>query len=187
MSKLGSFDYSQFKKLMQGFQNAVDKKVIDKFIEEFLLEMAFRADRKIKKRTPVGVYGTKEVSFITKEKVKLVKFKTKGGKEVNFTAKIKSKHVEFTAHSNKTGGQLRRNWQVGNVEKQGDSYIIEIFNNTEYASYVEFGHRTMNHKGWVEGRFMATISMKEIEKDLPKFLEKKQTQLLEQILNNKLK
>ena len=143
MSRLGSFDYSGFKDMAKSFQKALDERVIERWIREFLLEMAFRAERKIKKRTPVGVY------------------------------------------SNKAGGNLRRNWQVSNVEKKGNSYVVEIFNNTEYASFVEYGHRTRNHKGWVEGRFMATISMQEIERQLPKFLENKQVELLNQILNGR--
>lgn len=143
MAKLASFDCSEFKKLARSFQTALDTRVIERWIKEFLLEMAFRAERKIKKRTPVGVYP------------------------------------------NKTGGHLRRNWQVGNVEKHGDSYVIEIFNNVEYASLVEHGHRTKNGKGWVEGRFMATISMQEIERELPRFMERKQVELLNQILNGR--
>ncbi|ABS41487.1 MULTISPECIES: HK97 gp10 family phage protein [Clostridium] len=162
MARLASFDYSDFKNMTKSFQKALDERVIERWIREFLLEMAFRAERKIKKRTPVGVYSN-QVSFTTKD-----------GKEVN-----------FTTSSSKTGGHLRRNWQVGNVIKQGDSYVVEIFNNTEYASYVEYGHRTKNHKGWVEGRFMATISMQEIERQLPKFLERKQVELLNQILNGR--
>lgn len=185
MAKLASFDCSEFKKLAKSFQKALDERVIERWIREFLLEMAFRAERKIKKRTQVGVYGTKQVSFISKAKVKRVSFRTKAGKEVDFIANIKSKNVQFTANSNKTGGHLRRNWQVGDVIKQGNAYVVEIFNNVEYASYVEYGHRTRNHKGWVEGRFMATISMQEIERQLPKFLEKRQMELLEQILNGR--
>lgn len=143
MGRLGNFDCSEFKKMASGFQKALDERVIERWIKEFLLEMAFRAERKIKKRTPVGVY------------------------------------------EGKTGGHLRRNWQVGNVEKHGNAYVIEIFNNVEYASYVEYGHRTRNHKSWVEGRFMSTISMQEIERELPRFLEKKQVELLNQILNGR--
>lgn len=143
MSRLGSFDYSEFKNMAKSFKKALDERVIERWIREFLLEMAFRAERKIKKRTPVGVYP------------------------------------------NKTGGHLRRNWQVGNVVKQGNSYVIEIFNNVEYASYVNNGHRTRDHKGWVEGRFMVEISMNEIERELPKFLERKQVELLNQILNGR--
>ncbi|WP_085829390.1 HK97 gp10 family phage protein [Clostridium massiliodielmoense] len=137
MSRLGSFDYSGFKDMAKRFNKALDQRVIERWIREFLLEMAFRAERKIKKRTPVD------------------------------------------------SGHLRRNWQVGNVEKRGNAYLVEIFNNTEYASFVEYGHRTRNHNGWVEGRFMATISMQEIERKLPKFLERKQLELLNQILNGR--
>ncbi|MHB8034700.1 hypothetical protein CF069_12325 [Clostridium botulinum] len=162
MARLASFDYSDFKNMAKSFQKALDERVIERWIREFLLEMAFRAERKIKKRTPVGVYSNQ------------VAFTTKDGKEVS-----------FTTSSSKTGGHLRRNWQVGNVVKQGDSYVVEIFNNVDYASYVEYGHRTKNHKGWVEGRFMATISMQEIERQLPKFLERKQVELLNQILNGR--
>ncbi|RXM79244.1 HK97 gp10 family phage protein [Clostridium tetani] len=146
MSRMGSFDYSDFKNMAKRFNKALDERVIERWIKEFLLKMALRAERKIKKRTPVGVYPE---------------------------------------GSGKTGGNLRRNWQVGSIEKHGDSYVVEIFNNTEYASYVEYGHRTRNHSGWIEGRFMATISMQEIERQLPKFLEKKQVGLLEQILNGR--
>lgn len=55
----------------------------------------------------------------------------------------------------------------------GNTYVIEIVNPVEYASYVEFGHRTRDHKGWVQGRFMLTISEQEIERDAPKILERK--------------
>ena len=54
----------------------------------------------------------------------------------------------------------------------------------EYASYVEFGHRQESGRfvpaigkrlkeGWVEGKFMLTISEQEIERDAPKILENK--------------
>jgi len=68
---------------------------------------------------------------------------------------------------------LRREWTVGEVVKTDNGYTIEVINPTEYASYVEFGHRTPNHKGWVEGRFMLTISEQELEADAPRILENK--------------
>ena len=46
-------------------------------------------------------------------------------------------------------------------------------NPVEYASYVEYGHRTSNHKRWVPGKFMMTISENEIKKIAPQLLEKK--------------
>ncbi|MDN4069261.1 HK97 gp10 family phage protein [Paenibacillus vini] len=138
MARWGSFDFSEFEQLAKTFKKALDERVIERWIREFLLEMAYRAERKIKKRTPVD------------------------------------------------SGELRRNWQVGRVQKQGDAYTIEIFNNTEYAPYVEHGHRAgQNSTKWVEGRFMMTISMKEIERELPKFIEKKQVELLNQLMNGR--
>ncbi|WP_144882713.1 HK97 gp10 family phage protein, partial [Paenibacillus sp. IHBB 10380] len=67
-------------------------------------------------------------------------------------------------------GELRRNWRVGRVIRQGSSYVVEIYNNTEYASFVEYGHRNRDKTEWVEGRFMMTISMKQIERELPAYL-----------------
>ncbi|MCW2277736.1 HK97 gp10 family phage protein [Heliophilum fasciatum] len=145
MSRWGDFDFNDLKKLADNFQKALDERVVDRFIQEFLLEMAYRAERKIKKRTPVGVY--------------------KNGK---------------------VGGTLRRNWRVGQVQRQGNEYVVEIFNNTEYAPFVEYGHRTGKElTKWVEGRFMMTISMQEMEQELPRYLERRQMELLNQIMNGR--
>lgn len=136
MARLGRFDYSELEQLSQSVQTALNSNVIDQFIRDFLLEMAYRADRKIKMRTPVDT------------------------------------------------GDLRRRWVVGEVKKVGDTYMIEISNNLDYASYVENGHRTgKDLTGWVEGRFMAKISMKEIERQLPAYLQRKQVELIEKIFS----
>lgn len=81
------------------------------------------------------------------------------------------------------GGTLRRGWRVGDITKNGDIYEIEIVNNVEYAPYVEYGHRTANHKGWVRGRFMLTISEKEISSQVDKIIEKR----LEKIMKGAIK
>lgn len=138
MAKWGSFDFSEVEKMAKTFKKALDEKVIDRFMQDFLLEMAHRAERKIKKRTPVD------------------------------------------------SGELRRNWKVGRVERRGNAYAVEIFNNTDYSSFVEFGHRTgVDLTEWVEGRFMLTISMKDIERELPRYLEKRQKELLEKLLGGR--
>ena len=36
---------------------------------------------------------------------------------------------------------LQNNWKVGEVRKRGDEYVIEVYNNVEYAEAVEWGHR----------------------------------------------
>lgn len=139
MAKWGKFDFNNFKNFAKAFEDVLDQNFVDQFIEDFLLEMAFRAQRKIKRRTPVDT------------------------------------------------GQLRRSWKVGKVERKGDNYIVEIYNNTEYAPYVEYGHRTgKNLTKWVEGRFMMTISMKEIEKELPLHLDKRIYELMRNIMNGKV-
>lgn len=80
---------------------------------------------------------------------------------------------QYGAGSGKTGGTLRRGWTVGAIRKKGDLYEIDIINLTEYAPYVEFGHRTPSHTGWVDGQFMLTISEQELRRDAAKILTSK--------------
>jgi HK97 gp10 family phage protein len=81
------------------------------------------------------------------------------------------------------GGTLRRGWTVGEVTRSGNTYTVEVYNNVEYAEYVEFGHRgvyvpalgvTMHtDKRFTEGRFMLTISEAELQADAPTILMNK--------------
>lgn len=81
-------------------------------------------------------------------------------------------------------GTLRRGWTVGEIQKQGDNYTVEIINQTEYASYVEYGHRTPSHKGWVPGKFMMTISEQQIQAQAPAILERNIYNLLRRALGD---
>ena len=80
-------------------------------------------------------------------------------------------------------GVLCRGWNIGTIIKKGDNYIIEISNDVYYAKYVEYGHRTKEHTGWVEGKFMMTISEKEIENQIPVLLQN----TIQKYLLNKLR
>lgn len=80
---------------------------------------------------------------------------------------------QYPSSSGKVGGTLKGAWTIGTLTKTGNMYQIEIINPNMYAPYVEFGHRTRDHKGWVKGRFMLTISEKEIENITPKLIEKR--------------
>lgn len=143
MAKWGKVDFSDLDKMAKSFKKALDERVIDRFIEDFLLEMAYRANRKIKKRTPVG------------------------------------KDTEMP-------GNLRRNWKVSRVVRKGRSFEVDNYNDTYYAIYVEYGHRTgKDLTNWVEGQFMMTISMQEIERELPRYLERRMTELLNNIMNGR--
>ena len=57
-------------------------------------------------------------------------------------------------------------------------------NEASYAIYVEYGHRTPDHKGWVPGKFMLTKTMMEIEKQMPKIIENKLQTKLREVLDN---
>lgn len=70
-------------------------------------------------------------------------------------------------------GELRRGWRIGEVQQRGKLFQVEIINPVEHALYVEYGHRTRDHKGWVEGKYMLTISEKELKDELPAFMERK--------------
>ncbi len=86
----------------------------------------------------------------------------------------------------KDTGTLKRGWTVqSTVRHVGDTYIVEIINPVEYASYVEYGHRTRNHTGWVKGKWMMTVSEKEIQAAAPQILEKKLEKWLRGCLNGK--
>lgn len=80
---------------------------------------------------------------------------------------------QYPKGSGKMGGTLRRNWKVGEIKKVGSQYVVEVFNPTHYAPYVEYGHRTRGGKGWVEGRFMLSISVKEVQNIATPLIEKK--------------
>ena len=146
MTRWGNVDYRQ----MREFQKKLEKmeRLKDEFCRAAAKELAARLLRKVIKRTPVG---------------------------------------EYPEGSGMAGGTLRRGW-TGQVERggggaayaqslpvrrEGNTYVIDIINPVNYASYVEFGHRTRGHKGWVEGRFMLTKSEIELNADAPKILERK--------------
>lgn len=64
-------------------------------------------------------------------------------------------------------GWLRGEWFVGNIARKGGCIEVTIENNTEYASFVEYGHMNRSRTSWVEGRFMCSIAIHEMETSLP--------------------
>ena len=56
-------------------------------------------------------------------------------------------------------GVLRRSWRV---KSEGQLAKI-VYNNIKYGPHVEYGHRTKGGKSFVDGRYMLTKSVKEIE------------------------
>lgn len=149
MGKMGKFNFRELKDFEKKLKSMKDP---DAFVESCAKELAARLLAKVIKRTPVG---------------------------------------DYPKSSGKKGGTLRRGWTGEKrasasayvdsltVHHFGDTYVIEIVNPVEYASYVEYGHRTANHKGWVSGVFMMTISEQELQEIAPKVLERKVKKYME--------
>lgn len=149
MGKMGKFNFRELKDFEKKLKSMKDP---DAFVESCAKELAARLLVKVIKRTPVG---------------------------------------DYPKSSGKKGGTLRRGWtgekrvsasayaDSMTVHHFGDTYVIEIVNPVEYASYVEYGHRTANHKGWVPGVFMMTISEQELQEIAPKVLERKVKKYME--------
>lgn len=82
-------------------------------------------------------------------------------------------------------GTLRESWTIENKHlvaiKRGNAYEVTITNSMEYASYVEFGHRTSNHMGFVPGVYMLTVSEQELKKTAPRIIERKLMQRLSEV------
>lgn len=150
MGKNGRIEFDELKELRKNVEKLSKSQVVE-FMEACAKELAARLLAKVVKRTPVG---------------------------------------QYPSGSGKVGGTLRRGWTAGKeqdatayakslkIHHFGGTYVIEIVNPIEYASYVEFGHRTRNHKGWVEGKFMLTISEQEVQSIAPRILENKIKKLL---------
>lgn len=154
MGRNGKVDIKELIELRDKFEKHLTGKELDLFINSCAKELAARLLAKVVKRTPVGQYPN---------------------------------------DSGKVGGTLRRGWTNGKgsssfaqelkVHSFGDTYVIEITNPVEYASYVEYGHRTRGGKGWVEGHFMLTISEQEVQRDAPRVLENKLKKKLGEIFS----
>ncbi len=172
MGKGGSFDFKEIEKLQKQIEQMERDR--DRFCEACAKELAARLLAKVIKRTPVGK-APKLAGPRT------VKIKGVDGKSRTFLSK--SGAIQQKYWTGYQGGTLRRNWTVEKIQKIGDSYQIEVTNPTEYASYVEYGHRQKPgryvpalgkslKKAWVPGTFMMTISERQIQSVAPSILNK---------------
>lgn len=181
--KGGSFDFKEMEKMKKRVGHLEQE--IDVFNRECLLELAARLLRKVVKRTPVGAAPKLDGT-------KTVKVKGADGKSKTFLSKNGAIMQKYWAGY--AGGTLRRGWTVGTIQTIGNTYQIEIVNPTEYASYVEYGHRQTPGRyipalgkraktAWVPGKFMLTISETEINNIAPKLIEKKLEEKLREVFD----
>lgn len=139
------FDFSEFQEFADHFDDMLNDK-------NFLLDVANELGNgmlsSLKANTPVGQYdGT--VFFV------------QGGKLFKFMPKNARKKV---------GGTLARSWFLTPAIQLGNEILVEATNNIYYGPFVNYGHRTADHKGWVEGQFFVEASMDEVEANLDPIL-----------------
>ena len=73
---------------------------------------------------------------------------------------------ETKARTPVKSGDLRRGWKKTNVSFNGQEASIEIYNNIEYAGFMEEGHRIVRGGktvGYVEGRKMLATAIHDAE------------------------
>ena len=157
----GSCDYRQLQKIRDNLDR-LERMDMNKFCQDVSKELAARLLALVIPRTPVGRYPKS---------------------------------------SGKKGGTLRRGWTARTageaaasssmdakayaaalpVARQGRNFYVQVINPVEYASYVEFGHRTRGGKGWVNGQYFLTLSEHDLERLTPALIERKLEALLREV------
>ncbi|MED3799953.1 MULTISPECIES: HK97 gp10 family phage protein [Lysinibacillus] len=152
------FEFSEFRNLTDRFETAINSAQVEAFMRECLLDLAKKLWRKTRTKTPVNT------------------------------------------------GLLRGKWEIGSITKQGHIYEIEVFNDEEYAEFVENGFKSHwvpgywegnqfvydkdaktgmqvgTPGGFVQGRFMLKLSEQELEREMDRFLQRKQEGFLRALL-----
>lgn len=64
----------------------------------------------------------------------------------------------------RVGGTLRQGWELSQARKKKQNiFIASVFNNIEYATFVEKGHFTPNRKRFIDGKYMLAKSVEEVD------------------------
>ena len=163
MARWGNADFDALKKMVERVEKLGPE--MDQVFREVAEEVSAVLLKKVRKRTPVGVRPDD----------------------------LPEDAQQYW--SGYTGGNLRKAWTVEPVKKIGSSYFVTIINNAEYASYVEYGHRQRPGRfvpalgkrlkvSFVPGKYMLHLSVKEVEKAVPKALEKAVNKKLREVFGN---
>lgn len=164
MARWGNCDYKQLQQLRENLDRlqSVD---MDRFCRDVSKELAARLLSLVIPRTPVGQYPK-------------VSGKKGGTLRRGWTAKT---HGEAAGGSGKM--DVSAYAKALPISKSGNTYTIEVINPVEYASYVEFGHRTPSGEGWVRGQYFLTISEQDLQHIAPALIERELEVLLREVFN----
>lgn len=154
--KWGRCEYRQLIKLRDNLAK-LQSTDLDKFCRDMSRELAARLLSLVIPATPVGKY-------------KKNSGKKGGTLRRGWTAKTQAEAMAGSGNTCKEVGAFTKDLHIS---KQGTVYTIEIVNPVDYASYVEFGHRTPSGKGWVNGKYFLTLSEQDLERLAPGVIERK--------------
>lgn len=169
MSGLGKFEDDEFQAFVKNFDKYIKDDLILKELEEEFQRVTNIAIRIVKKNTPVG-------------------------KSITYTGlKLQGNNLFETTMKTKGHGNLRRSWHTGKTERSGSNIMVEIYNDAEYAIFVEKGHRQQVGRYvpvlgkrlknvWVEGVHMLEKSLDPIEKAMSDIMTKAFENALEKLI-----
>lgn len=160
----GNCDYKQLQRLRDSLAT-LQSMDMDRFCTEVSKELAARLLALVIPRTPVGRYP-----------------KSSGKKGGTLRRGWTSK-TQADAASRGGSNDAKAYAEALPVRKSGNAYTIEVINPVEYASYVEFGHRTLGGDGWVPGQYFLTLSERDLERLAPGVIERKLEALLREVFN----
>ena len=160
----GNCDYKQLQRLRDSLAT-LQSMDMDRFCTEVSKELAARLLALVIPRTPVGQYP-----------------KSSGKKGGTLRRGWTSK-TQADAASRGGSNDAKAYAEALPVRKSGNAYTIEVINPVEYASYVEFGHRTRGVGGWVPGQYFLTLSEQDLERLAPGVIERKLEALLREVFN----
>lgn len=162
MAKWGSADFEELKALADELLEM--EKEVNKFCEIAARALARRLFELVRQSTPVGQYPPSS------------------GKQGGTLHRgwVAETHSEAAAGSGlTTAAQALQYAQSLEVEKSGHCYIVRVKNPVKYASYVEFGHRTVNG-GFVPGQYFLTSAEAILENEKDRILERELTKYLKE-------
>lgn len=162
----GNCDYKQLQRLRDSLAT-LQSMDMDRFCTEVSKELAARLLALVIPRTPVGQYP-----------------KSSGKKGGTLRRGWTSK-TQADAASRGGSNDAKAYAEALPIRKSGNTYTIEVINPVEYASYVEFGHRTRGGDGWVPGQYFLTLSEQGLERLAPGVIERKLEALLREVFNGR--
>lgn len=202
---MSNTDFSQLIEFRDKIQSLADGKA-SQFCGECTKELSARLLAKVVRRTPVGQAPQEfQGQEGRKRRRETESVTSANGESRNMLTADAARYQQYWAGY--VGGTLRRGWTAGQkVSNVGDyarslpvnvmsnNHVINIINQVEYATYVEYGHRQTPGRyvpalgkrlksSWVKGQFMMTDSVREIQARAPQIVQRKLDEFLQRELS----